>query len=250
MNVITQIKIEKDLQMLSPGFTPKGYQRKGLANTESEPLTDKGKEDASLSMEDKMSDSSNSDAEEVAAEDEDNYDLDVKPVAEEVAVSDLYDFYWDKSEECFAVDQIWAIYYYAEGMPKRFARINEVYSPFKVDVTWLEYVAGDMDETAWKRSGLPVACGKFKLGKTIAIDDIRAFSHKIFWKISVDRSCNIYPQKGETWALYKNWDIKWSSDPDNHREYEYEFVEVLSDYTYIRGISVSHLVKLKGFNER
>ncbi|KAI3885959.1 hypothetical protein MKX03_002718 [Papaver bracteatum] len=104
-----------------------------------------------------------------------------------------------------------------------------------------------MDETAWKRSGLPVACGKFKLGKTITIDDIRAFSHKIFWKISVDRSYNIYPQKGETWALYKNWDIKWSSDPDNHREYEYEFVEVLSDYTYIRGISVSHLVKLKGF---
>ncbi|KAI3885960.1 hypothetical protein MKX03_002719, partial [Papaver bracteatum] len=87
--------------MLPPGFTPKGYQRKGLANTESESLTDKGKQDASLSMEDKMPDSSNSDAEEVVAEDEDNYDLDVKPVAEEVAVSYLYDFYWDKSEECF-----------------------------------------------------------------------------------------------------------------------------------------------------
>uniref|UniRef100_A0A0D3EEA4 DUF3444 domain-containing protein n=1 Tax=Brassica oleracea var. oleracea TaxID=109376 RepID=A0A0D3EEA4_BRAOL len=36
----------------------------------------------------------------------------------------------------------------------------------------------------------------------------------------------VSPRKGETWALFKNWDINWSSQPDSHRSYEYEFVEI------------------------
>ncbi|KAI3907662.1 hypothetical protein MKW98_016306, partial [Papaver atlanticum] len=111
-------------------------------------------------------------------------------------------------------------------MPSSYVRINNVYSPFKVDVTWLEFVAGNIDETAWKRSWLPVAC---------------AFLHKVFWKRSVNKSYKVYPRKGETWALYKNWNIKWSADPDKNREYEYEFVLVLSDYSSESGILVVHL---------
>ncbi|KAI3860455.1 hypothetical protein MKX03_010893 [Papaver bracteatum] len=108
-------------------------------------------------------------------------------------------------------------------MPILYARINAVYPPYKVNVTWLEFVAGNTDETAWEISGLPVACGKFKLGNTsITIEDADSFSHKIWGgKEDVRKSYNIYPRKGETWYLYKNWNIKWSSDPDNHREYEY-----------------------------
>ncbi|XP_026412408.1 uncharacterized protein LOC113308139 [Papaver somniferum] len=129
-------------------------------------------------------------------------------------------------------------------MPRFYARIDKVFSPFKVDITWLDFVAEDIDETAWERSGLPVACGKFKLEETDTIETIHEFSHKIFCEEGVSKCFNIYPRKGETWALYKNWNIKWSSDPDNHTEYEYEFVEVLSDYTSGSGIPVTYLVKL------
>ncbi|MCL7038494.1 hypothetical protein MKW94_017899 [Papaver nudicaule] len=205
----------------------------------------KVKEDASISLEDEKADSSNSNAEEVA-ENGDPYEQQPGLLVE-VTNPYFYDFGWDKREECFAVHQRWAIYNDFDGMPRSYARIDKVYSPFKVDVTWLEFNAGDMDEAAWKRSGLPVACGKFKLGKTATTENIRAFSHKILWRRSSNKICNIYPQKGETWALYKNWNIKWSSDPDNHRVYEYEFVVVLSDYTKKSGILVANLVKLKGF---
>ncbi|XP_026413767.1 uncharacterized protein LOC113309544 [Papaver somniferum] len=162
---------------------------------------------------------------------------------------DFYNFR-NKCKSSFVVGQKWAVFDDLDHMPRKYVQINKVYSPFKVDVTWLEFIAGDINETAWKRSGLPVACGMFKYGKSQKTDTITAmssFSHKIFKKKSVSESCNIYPRKGETWALYKNWNIKWSSDPDNHRKYEYEYVVVLSHYTKYSGISVAHLVKLKGF---
>lgn len=57
----------------------------------------------------------------------------------------------------------------------------------------------------------------------------------------------IYPRKGDIWALFKDWSISWSSDPELHREYKFEFVEVLSDYDERIGIKVAYLVKLKGF---
>ena len=39
----------------------------------------------------------------------------------------------------------------------------------------------------------------------------------------------MYPRKGEVWALFKGWDIGWSSD-DNHTDFEYEVVQVVSDF--------------------
>ncbi|KAI3870398.1 hypothetical protein MKX03_008406 [Papaver bracteatum] len=124
---------------------------------------------------------------------------------------------------------MWAIFDDLDGMPRFYARINTVYSPFKVDVTWLELVAGDMDDTAWKTSGgLPVACGKFKHQRIDTIEEIGVFSHKIVWEKGARNTYKIYPRKGETW-------------------YEYEFVVVLSDYTHESGILVAPLVKLKGF---
>ncbi|KAI3908396.1 hypothetical protein MKW92_036951 [Papaver armeniacum] len=164
-----------------------------------------------------------------------------EPVVLKVADSEFYDFDRDKTVECFAADQIWAVYDYLDLMPRGYARINKVYSPFKVDLTWLEFFARDINETAWKRSVLPVACGKFIHSATATTENIHAFSHKIFWTRRVNKIYNIYPQKGETWALYKNWNIKWSSDAGNHREYEYEFVVVLSYYTKKSGILVDPL---------
>ncbi|CAH2072416.1 unnamed protein product [Thlaspi arvense] len=59
---------------------------------------------------------------------------------------------------------------------------------------------------------------------------------------------SLFPRgKARLGALLKNWDIKWSSEPDSHRKYEYEFVEVLSDYADGSGVSVAFLHKAKGF---
>jgi hypothetical protein len=58
----------------------------------------------------------------------------------------------------------------------------------------------------------------------------------------------IYPQKGETWALFKDWEVKWSSEPEKHRPpYRFEFVEVLSDFDENFGIGVAYLQKVNGF---
>ncbi|KAI3879286.1 hypothetical protein MKX03_024261 [Papaver bracteatum] len=220
--------------------------REGM-ESELKPLTSKGKdlkEHASISAEDGMQETSNKNNGEEVAEDDNNYEEGPEPVA--VADSDFYDFDRHRSEECFAVDQMWAIFDDLDGMPRWYARIMKVYSPFKVDLTWLDYVAKDIDETAWKRSGLPVACGVFKHEKTHTIEDISTFSHKIDWQKGVRNTYKICPLKGETWALFKNWNVKWSSDPGHHREYEYEFVVVMSDYTK-SGILVARLVKLKGY---
>ncbi|KAI3885958.1 hypothetical protein MKX03_002717 [Papaver bracteatum] len=139
MNVTVQIKNEKDLEMQPPpGFTAKVSNVKGKYT---------------------KADSSNNSNAEDGAVDDDHCEQEPDSVVLEVADPDFYDFGRDRSEECFAVDQIWAIYKDFDGMPRFYARIDKVYSPFKVDVTWLEFVAGDVDETAWKRSGLPVACG-------------------------------------------------------------------------------------------
>ncbi|KAI3849791.1 hypothetical protein MKW98_026705 [Papaver atlanticum] len=165
--------------------------------------------------------------------------------APSITTPSIYNFGRNKSEASFKVDQMWAIFDDLDFMPRKYVRINKLYSPFKVDVTWLEFIAEDINETAWKRSGLPVACGKFRYNKsqkTDTIKDMSSFSHMIREKY-VNEDYNIHPRKGETWALYKNWNIKWSS----HREYEYEFVEIVTDYTNKYGIVVTHLVKLKGF---
>ncbi|MCL7031417.1 hypothetical protein MKW94_016897 [Papaver nudicaule] len=224
----TQIKKEEDLEMLHPpGFPPKFSNAQGACNERVE--------------------STNRNAEEVAEDEKVEHEPELFV---EIANPDFYDFRGDKSVECFAVDQIWAIFDDLDPMPRFYARINKVYySPFKVDITWLEFVAEGTDETAcaWETSGLPVACGKFIHGEDDCIEDIDSFSHEIIGDKGVGWSYNIYPRKGETWALYKNWNIEWSSDPDNHREYEYEFVVILSDYAKKSGISVAHLVKLKGF---
>ncbi|KAI3873399.1 hypothetical protein MKW98_008051 [Papaver atlanticum] len=165
---------------------------------------------------------------------------------DKVPLAGFYDFNKDKS---FAAGQIWAIYDHFDGMPRFYARIRQVFSSdFKVRMTLLEADSDDQYVIDWMTEDLPVACGKFKHSKNEYTEDSSKFSHRVEWAKIVGRCpYMIYPRKGETWALYKNWDIKWSSDPDKHRNYEYEFVEVHSDYSEESGIKIAYLVKIKGF---
>lgn len=164
---------------------------------------------------------------------------------------DFSNFGKDREVECFAAGQTWAIYDVQNAMPRFYAKIRKIFSPgFRVLITWLEPDPDDKSAIKWLKKDLPFSCGKFRYGLSEKTGNHFMFSHMVsLVKGSVRGSCKIYPRKGETWALFKNWDIQWNSDLFSHgkREYEYEFVEILSDYVEGVGIYVALLEKVKGF---
>ncbi|KAJ8529443.1 hypothetical protein K7X08_036278 [Anisodus acutangulus] len=150
-----------------------------------------------------------------------------------------------KAQNRFAIDQIWACYDTADGMPRFYAHIRKVYSPeFKVMFSWLEAHPEDKRGRAWVTAELPVGCGKFRRGSTEYTADRLTFSHQVQCEMGKRGLYIVYPRKGETWALFKVWDIRWGSDPDNHRKYKYEIVEILSDYIVDVGVQVGYLDKV------
>ncbi|CAN4108661.1 unnamed protein product [Withania somnifera] len=158
------------------------------------------------------------------------------------------DFEKLKAQNCFATDQVWACYDTADGMPRFYAHIRKVCSPeFKVMFSWLEAQPEDQSSRAWVRTELPVGCGKFRHGSTDFTSDRLTFSHQVQCEMGKRGVYIVYPRKGETWALFKDWDIRWSSDPDNHRKYKYEIVEILSDYVVDVGVQVGYLDKVTKF---
>lgn len=164
---------------------------------------------------------------------------------------DFNDFDKDRNAGLFEAGQIWAAYDDLNAMPRFYARIKKVLSPgFKVQMTWLEPDPDDENEIKWQSGELPFSCGKFKCGRTEKTDNLPMFSHRIACEKGIDRDTFlIYPRFGETWALFKDWDIKWNRDPATYRvkECEYEVVEILSNYTKGVGIHVALLRKVKGF---
>ncbi|KAL8265804.1 hypothetical protein R6Q59_003148 [Mikania micrantha] len=175
---------------------------------------------------------------------------DIEPVFVDVLDLEFSNFDKDKEEHCFAVDQLWAVYDSVDVMPRFYAHIRKVYSPgFRLRITWLEADPEDHLEKSWSEEGLPVACGKFKHGFSEETKDRLMFSHQMaFDKGSKRFSFVIHPKKGEIWALYNDWDIvKWSSDPENHLNYKFEIVEILSDFDKDDGVLVAYMLKVEGF---
>ncbi|XP_038878662.1 uncharacterized protein LOC120070848 [Benincasa hispida] len=184
-------------------------------------------------------------------EDDDTEENDLKGVHVLVCADpEFSDFDKDKAKDCFVVNQVWAIYDTTDGMPRFYARIRKVFSPeFKLQISWFEPYPDDEDEIKWSDEELPVACGKYRIGGTDLTVDLPMFSHLVHCpKQGASRNTYfIYPRKGETWALFKDWDIRWNSEPEKHVAFEYEFVEILSDYVEDVGISVAFMDKVKGF---
>lgn len=162
---------------------------------------------------------------------------------------DFSDFDKQRTDSSFAVGQLWAIYDTIDAMPRFYAFIKKVFSPgFRLKITWLEPDPYDPDEINWANEDLPVSCGKFRIGHSENTEDQLMFSHLATWEKGSGRCIvKIYPRMGETWALFKNWNMNWKSDPENHRKYEFEFVEILSEYEQDNGITVAYLGKVKGF---
>ncbi|XP_024012436.1 uncharacterized protein LOC18019170 [Eutrema salsugineum] len=172
-----------------------------------------------------------------------------QPKISECAGLKFNDFDKLRKEANIGYCQVWALYDPADGMSRQYALIRKVLVPsFGRRITYLEPDPDGEKEIQWFDEDLPVSVGKFRFGKNQNTKDRSIFSHHIICDGSaVTGQFNVSPRKGETWALFKNWDINWSSEPDSHRKYEYEIVEILSNYTDGDGVSVAFLHKAKGF---
>ncbi|TVU24974.1 hypothetical protein EJB05_27446, partial [Eragrostis curvula] len=161
---------------------------------------------------------------------------------------DFFDFEKLRDVSLFSVGDIWALYDNLDGMPRYYAQIKS-FDSSNFKVRWLFYDAMNEEEEKWNDEELPVACGNFFLGKGKEVSQDRSmFSHMVSWTKGKKRnSFVIYPKMGEVWALYKGWSTQWSSDPDNHRSYEYDVVEVLSSMSANDGATVKPLIRIKGF---
>ncbi|CAN0920644.1 FRIGIDA-like protein 3 [Linum grandiflorum] len=156
----------------------------------------------------------------------------------------------DRSENCFAVGQTWAMYANEDCMPRFYARVKKLLSPgFKLQITWLEACPNIEEEMEWDSGDLPISCGKFELGNTEEVVDHLMFSHQVkCTKGKRKDTYIIYPQKGETWALFKDWDMNWGCEPEKHKPpYSYDLVEIQSCFREDVGVMVCHLRKVEGF---
>ncbi|XP_050381104.1 uncharacterized protein LOC126798241 [Argentina anserina] len=170
----------------------------------------------------------------------------------EVPQPEFHKFALSEAEllKTFKANQTWVLYDPADGMPRRYACIRKVLRPgFKVKITWLQADPDDQGEVDWCKK-FPVACGKFGFALTEEVTDHTMFSHEYIHSIKgKDKSSfRIYPRKGETWALYQDWDLGWSSEPEKHSQYKFDFVELLSDFSERGGAEVSYLGKVRGFH--
>ncbi|EOA22343.1 hypothetical protein CARUB_v10002959mg [Capsella rubella] len=149
---------------------------------------------------------------------------------------------FELTTNCFAVDQVWSIYDSIDGMPRLYARIKKVLdSEFKMWITWIEPLH-DV-----KENSIPIACGIFRDGDTDEENDHLKFSCQMF-HLTRNNSTVIYPRKGEIWAVFRRWDISWSATSENHKQpYEYDFVEILSNFKDEIGLGVAYLGKVEGF---
>ncbi|XP_010485885.1 PREDICTED: uncharacterized protein LOC104764129 [Camelina sativa] len=142
----------------------------------------------------------------------------------------------------FAVDQIWALYDPIDVMPRYYAQIRRVLlKDMSLRVRWLESV-----QTTEHEELIPVACGRFKYGKT-ENKSLLMFSHEMN-HIRRGKNVTITPRKGETWALFTDWTKAWNSHREQHKPpYKYDFVEVLSECDSDHGIGVAYLGRVEGF---
>ncbi|KAH7678777.1 DnaJ domain-containing protein [Dioscorea alata] len=162
---------------------------------------------------------------------------------------EFYNFEENRDMNRFVADQIWALYDDLDGMPRYYARIRNVHTPnFKVRFSWLEHEPVSGAEIAWTDATLPVAHGRYKLGDSTTTEDRNMFSHLMCSEKGSRRNTyDIHPRKGEVWALFKDWDMSWSSGSGNPETYQFEVIEVLSDPAESTGIDVIRLVRIKGF---
>ncbi|OMO52363.1 hypothetical protein COLO4_37246 [Corchorus olitorius] len=183
----------------------------------------------------------------------------LRPVSEGVATcQDYYNFEDDRKPDNLEEGQIWAAHYRAKLQHNyRYAQISINSNP-QVCVTWLKPIPVSLGERKWCDKGHPVACGSFEL--------IPEMKEEVSWKTVSSYKCSwtqgitedqfeMYPKKGEIWAVYKDWDHihkdwdldSWSFDADAMKNCRLELVEIISEFSKYLGADVACLVKVNGF---
>lgn len=164
--------------------------------------------------------------------------------------SDFFDFGKLRDINRMAVDEIWAIYDDHDFMPRVYAQINHVdASNLKVWLSWLDHNTTNRQKTKQIcEDELPVAFGNFCLGDKFVLQDPSMYlSHRVSWTKGKNmNSFEIYPKKGEIWALYKESSMLQISVTDKYQSFNYDVVQV-SHVSMDTGIIVSPLVRIEGF---
>lgn len=173
-----------------------------------------------------------------------------KSVALKRPDQDFYNFENDRKPELFEAGQIWSAHYQADFQNYRYARVD-INSKTEVCVTWLKPVPISAGERRWCEAGLPVACGSFDLDQEMndKVSWPMVSSHKCTWVHGVtDEQFEIYPKRGEIWALYKDWNLdEWAYSPKTLKGCKFELVEMLSNFSKYSGADGAFLVKVDGF---
>ncbi|KZV23565.1 hypothetical protein F511_05119 [Dorcoceras hygrometricum] len=163
---------------------------------------------------------------------------------------DFHDFDLDRTEGSFGDNEVWAAYDDDDGMPRFYALINKVISrkPFKLRISWLSSRTNtEFSSLDWVSSGFYKTCGEFRVGRYETCKYLNAFSHKVNWAKGLRGSILILPQKGDIWAVYRNWSSDWNEHTPDEVIHKYDMVTVLDDYSEEHGISVAPLVKISSF---
>ncbi|KDP22610.1 hypothetical protein JCGZ_26441 [Jatropha curcas] len=164
---------------------------------------------------------------------------------------DFHDFDRDRTEKSFGDCQVWAAYDDDDGMPRYYAMIHSVISlkPFRMRISWLNSKSNrELSPLNWIGSGFYKTSGDFWIGKHEVNKSLNSFSHKVNkWAKGTRGTIQIYPSKGEIWAIYRNWSSDWNELTPDEVIHKYDMVEVLEDYNDERGVTVAPLVKVAGF---
>ncbi|KAK4402631.1 DnaJsubfamily B member 14, partial [Sesamum angolense] len=156
----------------------------------------------------------------------------------------------DRTEKCFGDNQVWAVYDDDDGMPRHYAIIHNVISlnPFKLRMSWLKSVThSGLGHVSWFSGGSSKTCGEFAIGRAEIRNSVDFFSHNVRWIKRTAKVIEIFPRKGDVWALYRNWSPEWNELTEDEVIHKYDMVEVLEDYDEEMGIIVIPLVKVAGF---
>ncbi|CAI9093714.1 OLC1v1023126C1 [Oldenlandia corymbosa var. corymbosa] len=133
-----------------------------------------------------------------------------------------------KQERTFNVGEIWACFDAKDFTPRSHAEITGIVhegGETRLEVTWLKPCSMKKLEQEWIRAGLPVTCGTFVRGRT-SVESSVIFSHVAV--CAENFPADIMPCEGETWAIYKDWNIiTWTSDAEILKGCHYDIVEIL-----------------------
>ncbi|ONK72138.1 uncharacterized protein A4U43_C04F16150 [Asparagus officinalis] len=160
---------------------------------------------------------------------------------------DFYDFENSKKAELFSVGQIWAAYD-QEIMPRRYCKIDKVIAQKpQIYVTWYKACPCQSSEKKWQDAGFPFACGTFTLEPNkMTLTDASMLSYILSDGVTKE-TLEIYPKKGEVWAIYRDRNMDWCSNPGMRKNSTFDIVEILDDCLKDSAANVAYLVRVNGF---